>query len=105
MYEIIELGIDALAEYLSAHVIIGLVPAFFISGAIAALASKQSVLKYFGAGAKKWLSYSVATVSGAILAVCSCTILPIFQGIYKRGAGVFIVGVIGGIAANFPPFS
>lgn len=88
MYEIIKPGIDALVEYLSAHVITCLVPAFFISGAIAAMVSKQSVIKYFGAGAKKWLSYSVASVSGAILAVCSCTILPIFQGIYKRGAGI-----------------
>ncbi|MBC7219814.1 MAG: permease [Hadesarchaea archaeon] len=88
MYEIIKPGIDALVEYLSAHVITCLVPAFFISGAIAAMVSKQSVIKYFGTGTKKWLSYSVASVSGAILAVCSCTILPIFQGIYKRGAGI-----------------
>ncbi|MEM3421173.1 MAG: permease [Candidatus Hadarchaeum sp.] len=88
MYDIIRPGIDALIEYLSAHVITCLVPAFFISGAIAALVSKQSVIKYFGSGTKKWLSYSVASISGAILAVCSCTILPIFQGIYKRGAGI-----------------
>jgi len=87
MYDIIKPGLDALVEYLSAHVLTCLVPAFFISGAIAALVSKQSVIKYFGAGAKKWLSYGVASISGAILAVCSCTILPIFQGIYKRGAG------------------
>jgi uncharacterized membrane protein YraQ (UPF0718 family) len=65
-----------------------LVTAFFISGAIAALVSKGAVIKYFGAKTKKWLSYGVASVSGAILAVCSCTILPMFQGIYKRGAGI-----------------
>jgi len=88
MYDIIKPGFDALAEYLSAHVLTCLVPAFFISGAIAALVSKGAVIKYFGAGAKKWLSYGFASVSGAILAVCSCTILPIFQGIYKRGAGI-----------------
>jgi hypothetical protein len=64
------------------------VPAFFIAGAIAALLSKEVVLKYFGADAKKWLSYSVASCSGTILAVCSCTVLPMFAGIYKRGAGI-----------------
>ncbi|MGC8816799.1 MAG: permease [Candidatus Hadarchaeum sp.] len=88
MYDIIKPGFDALAEYLSAHVLTCLVPAFFISGAIAALVSKDTVIKYFGARTKKWLSYGVASISGAILAVCSCTILPMFQGIYKRGAGI-----------------
>ncbi len=88
MYDIIGSGLNALMEYLSAHVLTCLVPAFFISGAIAVLVSKGTVIKYFGAGTKKWLSYSVASVSGTILAVCSCTILPMFQGIYKRGAGI-----------------
>jgi hypothetical protein len=81
-------GLGALLDYLSAHVITCLVPAFFIAGAIAAVLSKEAILKYFGAGAKKWLSYSAASVSGTILAVCSCTILPMFAGIYKRGAGI-----------------
>jgi hypothetical protein len=81
-------GVDALAEYLSAHVITCLVPAFFIAGAIAAFLSQASVLKYFGPKAKKLVSYSVASVSGTILAVCSCTVLPLFGGIYKRGAGL-----------------
>jgi hypothetical protein len=65
-----------------------LIPAFFIAGAIAVFVSQAAVLKYFGASAKKILSYSVASVSGAVLAVCSCTILPLFAGIYTRGAGI-----------------
>jgi len=77
-----------LLDYLSAHVLTCLVPAFFIAGAIAALLQKETVLKYFGADAPKWLCYSVAATSGAILAVCSCTILPMFAGIQKRGAGI-----------------
>lgn len=75
-------------EYARKHVIFCLIPAFFIAGAIANFVSQNAVLKYFGAKAKKILSYSVASVSGAILAVCSCTVLPLFAGIYKRGAGV-----------------
>ncbi len=85
---IVEAGVDTLLEYLSLHVLSCLVPAFFIAGAIAALLSKEAVLKYFGASAKKWLSYSVASCSGTILAVCSCTVLPMFAGVYKRGAGI-----------------
>ena len=85
---ILEAGVDTLMEYLSLHVMTCLVPAFFIAGAIAALLSKEAVLKYFGAEAKKWLSYSVASCSGTILAVCSCTVLPMFAGIYRRGAGI-----------------
>lgn len=81
-------GFEVLQEYLSAHVLTCLVPAFFIAGAIAVFVSKTSILKYFGAQAKKYISYSVASVSGAILAVCSCTVLPLFAGIYKRGAGI-----------------
>ena len=81
-------GVDALKEYLSAHVITCLVPAFFIAGAISAFLSQASILKYFGPKAKKLVSYSVASVSGTILAVCSCTVLPLFGGIYKRGAGL-----------------
>ena len=81
-------GIEALQEYLSAHVLTCLIPAFFIAGAIAVFVSKQSILKYFGAKTKKYISYSIASVSGAVLAVCSCTVLPLFTGIYKRGAGI-----------------
>jgi uncharacterized membrane protein YraQ (UPF0718 family) len=74
--------------YAREHVLLCLVPAFFIAGVIAVFVSQASVIKYFGAGTKKWLSYSVASISGSILAVCSCTILPLFAGIYKRGAGL-----------------
>ncbi len=77
-----------LQEYAREHVLTCLIPAFFIAGAIAVFVSQASVLKYFGATAKKILSYSVASVSGTILAVCSCTVLPLFAGIYTRGAGI-----------------
>lgn len=81
-------GIETLKEYLALHVLMCLVPAFFLAGAIASLFSKESVLRYFGADAPKYISYSVASVSGVLLAVCSCTVLPLFAGIYRRGAGI-----------------
>jgi len=81
-------GISALFEYLSYHVLTCLVPAFFIAGAIAVFVSKESVLKYFGPKANKLLSYGIASISGTILAVCSCTILPLFAGIWVSGAGL-----------------
>lgn len=84
--ELLRGGLNGLVEYLSLHVLACLVPALFIAGAISVFASQAAVLKYFGPQAKKPLSYSVASVSGAILAVCSCTVLPLFSGIYKRGA-------------------
>lgn len=74
--------------YAREHVLLCLVPAFFIAGAISVFVSQASVMKYFGAKANKFLSYSVASVAGMILAVCSCTVLPLFSGIYKRGAGL-----------------
>lgn len=88
LIEILWGGIHGLMEYLSAHVITCLVPALFIAGAISAFVSQAAILKYFGPQAKKAVSYSVASVSGAVLAVCSCTVLPLFAGIYKRGAGL-----------------
>jgi len=84
-------GLEAfmmLQEYAREHILTCLIPAFFIAGAIAVFISQASVLKYFGATAKKILSYSVASVSGSVLAVCSCTVLPLFAGIYTRGAGI-----------------
>ncbi|CCO07096.1 permease [Desulforamulus hydrothermalis] len=75
-------------DYAQKHVLTCLIPAFFIAGAIAVFVSQASVLKYFGAGANKVLSYGVASVSGTVLAVCSCTVLPLFAGIYTRGAGI-----------------
>lgn len=84
-------GLEAfmmLREYAREHVLTCLIPAFFIAGAIAVFVSQASVLKYFGVQAKKVLAYSVASISGTILAVCSCTVLPLFAGIYSRGAGI-----------------
>jgi uncharacterized membrane protein YraQ (UPF0718 family) len=77
-----------LQDYAREHVLLCLIPAFFIAGAISVFIRQGAVIKYFGAQAKKILSYSIASVSGAILAVCSCTVLPIFAGIYTRGAGI-----------------
>ncbi|MBU1052070.1 MAG: permease [Nanoarchaeota archaeon] len=79
---------DLLHEYAREHVLTCLVPALFIAGAIAIFIQKEKVIKYLGYEAKKYVSYGVASVSGAILAVCSCTILPLFAGIRKRGAGL-----------------
>lgn len=77
-----------LQDYAREHVLLCLVPALFIAGAIASFVSQAAVMKYFGAQAHKVVAYSVAAVSGTILAACSCTILPLFAGIYKRGAGL-----------------
>jgi len=84
-------GLEAfmmLQDYARQHVLTCLIPAFFIAGAISVFVSQAAVLKYFGAKANKILSYSVASVSGSVLAVCSCTVLPLFAGIYTRGAGI-----------------
>lgn len=81
-------SLGMLQEYAREHILFCLVPAFFIAGAIANFISQGAVIKYFGAKAKKILSYSVASISGTILAVCSCTVLPLFASIYKRGAGI-----------------
>lgn len=80
--------LDLVKWYAQEHVLLCLLPAFFIAGVISVFVSQGAVLKYFGANAKMWLSYTVAAVSGGILAVCSCTILPLFTSIYKRGAGL-----------------
>jgi len=74
--------------YAQEHVLLCLVPAFFIAGAIAVFVSQAAVMKYLGARANKVLAYGVASVSGTILAVCSCTVLPLFAGIYRMGAGL-----------------
>jgi uncharacterized protein len=81
-------GLGLLNEYAREHVLTCLLPAFFIAGAISVFVRKDLVLKYLSGQAKKIVSYSIASVSGAILAVCSCTILPLFAGIRKRGAGL-----------------
>ncbi len=74
--------------YAREHVLLCLVPAFFIAGAIGVFVNQASVMKYLGPKANKILSYSVASVSGTVLAVCSCTVLPLFSGIYRMGAGI-----------------
>lgn len=79
---------DLVKWYAREHVVLCLLPAFFIAGVISVFVSQGSVLRYFGANASKWLAYSVASISGTILAVCSCTILPLFSSIHKRGAGL-----------------
>ncbi len=77
-----------LQEYVREHVLFCLVPAFFIAGAISTFVTQKAVIRYFTDKSKKWISYLVASVSGVILAVCSCTVLPLFTGIYKKGAGI-----------------
>lgn len=75
-------------EYARKHMLLCLVPAFFIAGGISVFLSQAAVIKYLGAGANKFVAYAVTSVSGAILAVCSCTVLPLFAGIYRMGAGL-----------------
>lgn len=80
--------LDLMKWYAREHVIMCLLPAFLIAGVISVFVSQGSVIKYFGAKAKRWIAYTVAAVSGTILAVCSCTVLPLFSSIHKRGAGL-----------------
>lgn len=93
---------DLAKWYAQEHVILCLLPAFLIAGVISVFVSQASVIKYFGAKAKRWVAYTVAAVSGTILAVCSCTILPLFSSIHKRGAGLgpAIVFLYSGPAIN-----
>ncbi|NLW77451.1 MAG: permease [Methanomicrobiales archaeon] len=81
-------GWTILLAYLTEHVVTCLIPAFFIAGAIAAFVKKDAILKYFSPDAKKSVSFGIASVSGTVLAVCSCTILPMFAGILKKGSGI-----------------
>jgi uncharacterized membrane protein YraQ (UPF0718 family) len=74
--------------YAREHVLLCLVPAFFIAGGISVFVSQAAVMKYLGAGASRWVAYGVASISGSVLAVCSCTVLPLFAGIYTMGAGI-----------------
>jgi hypothetical protein len=81
-------GLNGLVEYLSAHVLLCLVPAFFIAGALSALFKKEAVTKYLGPDTPRYISYPVASAAGLLIAVCSCTILPLFAGIWRKGAGL-----------------
>ncbi len=85
---LIEAGVASLVDYLSAHVLLCLVPAFFIAGALSGLLNKEAITKYLGPDTPKYISYPLAAVAGTLLAVCSCTILPLFAGIWKKGAGL-----------------
>ncbi len=84
----ISAGLILLQEYARLHVLTCLVPAFFIAGTIAVYVKKDAVMRLLGPTTKKYIAYPVGSISGGILAVCSCTILPLFTGIYKRGAGI-----------------
>ncbi|MFB6154101.1 MAG: permease [Halodesulfurarchaeum sp.] len=88
LVDVVRAGIDETLSYLTLHVITCLVPAFFIAGGISAVLSDHFVTKYLGGDAPKLHAYSIASVSGVALAVCSCTILPMFAGLYKKGAGI-----------------
>ncbi len=81
-------GLGNLAAYLAAHVLLCLLPAFYIAGAMTALIPKESVTRFLGRNAPKWIAYPAAALAGSVLAVCSCTIVPLFAGIYKKGAGI-----------------
>jgi uncharacterized membrane protein YraQ (UPF0718 family) len=85
---LLQTGLGSLAAYLAAHVLLCLLPAFFIAGALAALIPKEAITKYLGHDAPKWLSYPMSALGGFVLAVCSCTIMPLFASIYKKGAGL-----------------
>jgi len=85
---LLQAGFGSLAAYLAAHVLLCLLPAFFIAGALSALIPKEAITKYLGRNAPKWVSYPMSALGGFVLAVCSCTIMPLFASIYKKGAGL-----------------
>jgi uncharacterized membrane protein YraQ (UPF0718 family) len=85
---LLQTGLGSLAAYLAAHVLLCLLPAFFIAGALSALFPKEAITKYLGRDAPKWISYPASALGGFVLAVCSCTIMPLFASIYKKGAGL-----------------
>jgi uncharacterized membrane protein YraQ (UPF0718 family) len=86
--ELSRAGLGNLAAYLAAHVLLCLLPAFFIAGAMAALIPKETVTRFLGRNSRKTVSYPAAAAAGSLLAVCSCTIVPLFAGIYRKGAGI-----------------
>jgi hypothetical protein len=85
---LLQTGLGSLAAYLAAHVLLCLLPAFFIAGALSALIPKEAITKYLGRTTPKWISYPASALGGFVLAVCSCTIMPLFASIYKKGAGL-----------------
>jgi uncharacterized membrane protein YraQ (UPF0718 family) len=85
---LLQTGLGSLAAYLAAHVLLCLLPAFLIAGALSALIPKEAITRYLGRDAPKWISYPASALGGFVLAVCSCTIMPLFASIYKKGAGL-----------------
>ncbi len=88
LLRLVQGGLGNLAAYLAAHVLLCLVPAFYIAGAMTALIPKESVTRFLGRNTPRFISYPAAALAGSVLAVCSCTIVPLFAGIYKKGAGL-----------------
>lgn len=88
VYDLLMGGVSTLIDYITGHVLLCQVPAFFIAGALNAFVDKESVTKYLGNTAKKYIAYPIAAIGGLLIAVCSCTILPLFAGIWKKGAGL-----------------
>lgn len=85
---LLQSGLGNLASYLAAHVLLCLLPAFFIAGALTALVPKEAITRFLGRNTPKYISYPAAALAGSVLAVCSCTIVPLFAGIYRKGAGL-----------------
>ena len=85
---LLQSGFGSVAAYLAAHVLLCLVPAFFVAGALSALVPQAAVVRYLGPGASRCVAYPAAAGAGSLLAVCSCTVQPLFAGIYKQGAGL-----------------
>jgi uncharacterized membrane protein YraQ (UPF0718 family) len=88
LLSLLQSGVGNLAAYLAAHVLLCLLPAFYIAGAMTALIPKPTVTRFLGRNTPKFISYPAAALAGSVLAVCSCTIVPLFAGIYKKGAGI-----------------
>ena len=88
LFDLVQGGLGNLAAYLAAHVLLCLLPAFYIAGAMTALIPKETVTRFLGRNTPKFISYPAAALAGSVLAVCSCTIVPLFAGIYKKGAGI-----------------
>lgn len=85
---LVQSGLGSLASYLAAHVLLCLVPAFFIAGGLYALVPKEAITRFLGRNAPRYVAYPAAALAGSVLAVCSCTIVPLFAGIYKKGSGL-----------------
>src|SRR5512133_3921316 len=88
LMKLLQGGLGNLAAYLAAHVLLCLLPAFYIAGAMTALIPKETVTRFLGRNTPKFISYPAAALAGSLLAVCSCTVIPLFAGIYKKGAGL-----------------